>query len=216
MVRMIYELAREFVITDRVTLEVSWKPRTKIGKLVKEGKITSIDDIFRYWHYIPEPEIVDWFLQDLKGMVLESTITHRMTDSGRRYAYRVTVAVGNENGYIGVASARHADRRMAILKAIMRAKKNLIPVIRGCGSWECRCGQPHSIPMKTYGKCGAVRVVIIPGPRGLGLVAGDIAKHVLRLAGIRDAWTQTFGPTKTNMNFAKATYDALARLWYLL
>jgi len=29
---------------------------------------------------------------------------------------------------------------------------------------------------KVEGKCGGVRVVIVPGPRGLGLVASEVSK----------------------------------------
>ena len=46
----------------------------------------------------------------------------------------------------------------------------------------------------------------------MGLVAGDVAKAVLRLAGIKDVWTKTFGDTRTTYNFAMATFDALNKL----
>jgi small subunit ribosomal protein S5 len=48
-----------------------------------------------------------------------------------------------------------------------------------------------------------------PAPRGLGLAAGGTAKKVLKLAGIKDVWTRVTGETRTTINFAKATYDAL-------
>ncbi|MEM4810023.1 MAG: 30S ribosomal protein S5, partial [Desulfurococcaceae archaeon] len=84
-----------------------------------------------------------------------------------------------------------------------------IPIRRGCGSWECRCSEPHSVPYMVSGKSGSVKIVIKPAPKGTGLVAGDIAKTVLRLAGIKDAWTQSFGETRTTLNFAKAVVNAL-------
>ena len=94
-------------------------------------------------------------------------------------------------------------------KAIRDAKLNIVPVRRGCGSWECRCGEPHSVPFTVVGKSGSVRVIIKPAPKGTGLVAGEVAKVVLRLAGIRDVWMDTFGETRTTVNFAKATVNAL-------
>ncbi|MEM4298395.1 MAG: 30S ribosomal protein S5, partial [Nitrososphaerota archaeon] len=78
-----------------------------------------------------------------------------------------------------------------------------------CGSWECRCGRPHSLPFKAFGKAGSVRIVIIPGPRGLGLVSGETVKTLLALAGVKDAWTRTYGSTSTITSIAYAVYDAL-------
>nr|BAB13704.1 ribosomal protein PfS5 [Pyrococcus furiosus] len=77
------------------------------------------------------------------------------------------------------------------------------------GSWECRCRRPHSVPFAVEGKEGSVRVRLIPGPRGLGLVIGDVGKKILRLAGVQDVWSQTFGETRTTVNFAKAVFNAL-------
>ncbi|MGB9831584.1 MAG: 30S ribosomal protein S5, partial [Fervidicoccus fontis] len=94
-------------------------------------------------------------------------------------------------------------------KAITNAKLNIVPIRRGCGSWECMCGSPHSVPFITRGKSGSVEIVLYPAPKGTGLVAGDIAKIVLRLAGIKDVWSKSFGETRSTYNFAKATYNAL-------
>ncbi|HDM05924.1 MAG TPA: 30S ribosomal protein S5, partial [Candidatus Aenigmarchaeota archaeon] len=88
----------------------------------------------------------------------------------------------------------------------------LIKVPRGCGSWECGCGEPHSIPFKTQGKSGSVRVVLMPAPKGVGLVADDESKKILRLAGIKDVWVKTFGNTGMRINLARAVYDALRNL----
>jgi len=82
-------------------------------------------------------------------------------------------------------------------------------VNRGCGSWECGCGQAHTVPYQVIGESGSVRVVLIPAPRGLGIAAGDTSKKVMDMAGIKDVWTRTAGSTRTTINFAKATYNAL-------
>ena len=59
------------------------------------------------------------------------------------------------------------------------------PVKLGCGSWECRCDQKHSVPFKVRGKGGSVTIEILPAPRGLGLVAGGKIRNLLRLAGYK-------------------------------
>jgi small subunit ribosomal protein S5 len=123
------------------------------------------------------------------------------------------VALGNSDGYVGIGSAKVKQMRNAIDKAIVNAKLNLIPVRRGCGSWECRCNQLHSVPFKVVGRAGSVEVMLIPAPRGTGLVVGDAGKIVLRLAGIKDVWTRVRGETRTTANFAKATYEALKQTY---
>lgn len=193
---------------DKAALE-KWVPRTRVGKLVLEGKITSLKEIFDRNLPLLEPEIVDYLLPNLKYERVDAGLVQKMTDAGRRTRFRVIVVVGNEDGFVGVGLGKAKQYVEALNKAIRDAKLNIVPVRRGCGSWECRCGEPHSVPFTVEGKSGSVRVIIKPAPKGTGLVAGEVAKVVLRLAGIKDAWTDTFGETRTTVNFAKATVNAL-------
>jgi small subunit ribosomal protein S5 len=194
--------------TPKANLE-EWVPRTRIGKMVKEGKITSIDEIFAMNIPILEPEIVDYLLPDLKHEIIDVGIVQKQTDAGELSRFRVVVIVGNENGYVGIGKGKAKQLRFAIEKAIINAKLNIAPVRRGCGSWECMCGTPHSVPFTVSGKSGSVRITLYPAPKGTGLVAGDVAKVVLRMAGIKDVWSKTLGETRTTYNFARATYNAL-------
>jgi len=186
-----------------------WVPRTKLGRLVQSGQILSLDDVFTQGLRVMEPEIVDVLLPDLKQEVLGIGFVQKQTDAGEKSRFRAVVAVGNNNGYLGVGDGKAKQVRTAIDKATLQAKLKIIPVRRGCGSWECGCGQSHSLPFRVTGKCGSVRVEIIPGPRGLGLVGGEIVKSVLTLAGVRDCWTRTYGSTSTLASAALAVYEAL-------
>ena len=190
-----------------------WQPKTKLGILVKEGQITDIHEIFRRGYQIKEPEIVDVLLPEVNARenqeVLDIALTVRMTDSGRRVRFRVLAAVGNRDGYVGLGIGHGREVGTAIRKAINYAKMNIIEIKRGCGSWECRCRRPHSIPFAVEGKSGSVKVKLMPGPRGLGLVIGDVGKKILSLAGVKDVWSQTLGETRTTVNFAKAVFGAL-------
>jgi len=168
-----------------------------------------MDDVFTQGLRVMEPEIIDVLLPDLKQEVLGIGFVQKQTDAGEKSRFRAVVAVGNNNGYLGVGDGKAKQVRTAIDKATLQAKLKIIPVRRGCGSWECRCGQSHSLPFSVRGKCGSVRVEIIPGPRGLGLVGGEISKSVLMLAGVRDCWTRTYGSTSTLASTALAVYDAL-------
>lgn len=188
-----------------------WIPLTDLGRGVAAGEITSIDEVLKSGTPIKESQIIDIFLPDLEDEVLDINMVQRMTDSGRRVKFRSVVVVGNRNGYVGFGQAKDAQVGNAIQKAIRDAKLNIIKIERGCGSWECGCNQEHSIPVEVTGKAGSVRITLKPAPQGIGLVTGDIGKKVLELAGIKDVWVFTRGQTRTTINFAKATFDALKK-----
>jgi len=191
-----------------------WEPRTRIGKKVLEGEIESIDQLLFNGVKIKEPEIVVKLVPNLKYATLKLRRVIRMSGTGRKPSFGALVVVGNEDGYVGVGYAKSAeDRLKAIEKALNKALLNVSKVIRGCGSWECRCGTPHSIPVKTIGKRGSVRVVLKPAPKGSGRVIGDYGKVVIKYAGIRDVWCNTFGQTKTTINFIFAIKDALDNIY---
>merc|ERR1712054_758512 len=99
----------------------------------------------------------------------------------------------------------------AIRGGIIAAKLSLIPVRRGY--WGGRIGQPHTVPMKVHGKCGSVRVRLIPAPRGTGVVGSPVCKKMLQFAGVADCFSCSCGHTRSKGNFAKATFEAL-RLTY--
>lgn len=191
-----------------------WEPRTELGRLVKEGKIRTIDEVFANNHIIKEPEIVDVLLPGVRQELLNVNLVQRQTHAGERNQFQAVVAVGNEDGYVGVGIGKARQVRQAIEKATREAKLNLVPVRRGCGSWKCSCDEPHSVPLVVRGKSGTVEVTLIPAPKGVGLVAGDVAKAVLRLAGVKDVWTRTRGETRTTLNFALAVYNALRNTYY--
>ncbi|WP_256297189.1 30S ribosomal protein S5 [Haloarchaeobius salinus] len=186
-----------------------WEPVTRLGKKVQEGEIDSMEAALNSGLPLKEPEVTDQLLPGLEDEVLDINMVQRMTDSGRRVKFRCVVAIGNRDGYVGYAEGRDDQVGAAIQKAIGIAKLNIIDVPRGSGSWEDRSTKPHSLTHRTTGKAGSVEVELIPAPLGLGLAASDTVRKVLELAGIEDAWTKSYGNTRTTVNFAKATFNAL-------
>jgi hypothetical protein len=51
--------------------EKEWQPVTKLGRLVKEGKIKSMEEIYLHSLPIKEYQIVDFFLPKLKDEVMK-------------------------------------------------------------------------------------------------------------------------------------------------
>jgi len=193
-----------------------WVPKTRLGKMIQEGRITSLEEIFMEGLKIREPEIVDALLPDLQEEVINVNLVQKQTDAGEKSRFKAIVAVGNRDGYIGLGAGKASQVRNAIEKAAANARLNITLVRRGCGSWECGCGKSHSLPFQVTGKCGGVRIIMVPGPRGLGLVAGEVAKVIMGLAGVKDCWTRSFGATRTIPSFAYAVFDSLRKTYSLV
>lgn len=206
--------------------EQEWDPKTKLGKQVAAGEIT-LEEIFKQGKKIKEPEIVDKLLPGLQNEVIfvggspgkgggirrtPTRRTVRMHRSGRRYRISAVAVVGNENGYLGVGKSQSSEHRTAVDKAIQNAKLSIIPIRRGCGSWECACGENHSIPIEITGKAGSIRVRLIPAPKGIGLAIHDEAKKIARLSGIKDVWSKSYGETRSRLNYTLALYDAFRKM----
>ena len=189
-----------------------WEPKTNVGKMVKDGAITDIDEIFEKGLSIMELDIVDALLPDFEEEVMDVNLVQRMHKSGRKVNFRVIVAVGNKDGYVGFGQGKSREVGPAIRKAVDNAKYNFIKVRRGCGDWGCVCGRQHTVPFKVTGKASSVNVTLMPAPAGVGLAIGDVGKTIMSLAGIEDVWSQTSGQTQTTINFANAVFDALKQV----
>jgi small subunit ribosomal protein S5 len=193
-----------------------WIPRTSLGRMVLEGRITSLSEVFAEGYRIQETGIVDTLLPNLQQDVLDINLVQKQTDAGEKSRFKALVVVGNYEGFFGLGVGKDKQVRAAIQKAVIDAKLNVVPVKRGCGSWECGCGDPHTIPFQVSGRCGSVKIQLFPAPRGLGVVAGETAKKIISFVGIKDCWTRSFGSTRTVPSFAYATYDALKNTYRMI
>lgn len=204
-----------------------WIPKTELGKKVKNGEITSIEQALNSGHKIVESEIVDSLIPDLKVEMLnvgqskgkfgggKKSIwkqTQKKTNEGNKPQFASVVVVGNENGYVGIGYGKAKETLPAREKATRQAKLNLISIRRACGSWACGCDTPHSTPYKVRGKSGSVVVEIMPAPRGTKLCINKECQKILQIAGIKDAYSKTEGKTKTALNLIFACFKALKQL----
>merc|ERR1711934_481952 len=184
-----------------------WVPVTKLGRLVKERYITDLEHIYRYALPIKESQIIDYFLPTLKDEVVKIMPVQKQTTAGQRTRFKAFVVVGDNDGHVGLGVKAAKEVATAIRGAIIAAKMNVIPVARG--HWGNKIGAPHTIPCKVHGKCGSIRIRLIPAPRGTSLVAGKIPKKVLGYAGVEDCFTSSRGATSTGGNFVKAVFNAI-------
>ncbi|MDO8481251.1 MAG: 30S ribosomal protein S5 [Nanoarchaeota archaeon] len=205
----------------------AWQPKTELGRKVKAGEITDIDYILDNGFKILEPEIVDKLIPGMESELLligqskgkfgggQRRVfkqTQKKTAEGNRPQFATICVIGNKNGYVGIGNGKSRETVPAREKAIRNAKVNLFKIRRGAGSWEDSSSEPHSIPYLVEGRCGSVRVKLMPAPRGTGLVAHKEVQKILRLAGINNVWSKTFGHLTTTTNLVKATEKALKNL----
>ena len=190
-----------------------WEPKTILGKKVASGEITSMEEIYEKGYRILESGIVKKLLPDLKTEVIDVGLIQKMTPNGQSTRFKALVAAGNQNGWLGIGLGKSKQMRIAIEKANNAAFLNVVPVKLGCGSWECRCNFCHSVPFTVKGKAGSVTIEILPAPKGLGLVAGGKIRNLLKLAGVKHAWTRTTGSTATMSSTSKALLECLRQTW---
>ena len=204
-----------------------WVPRTEAGRLIKEGKITDIDSFFEQGHRILEPEAADALLPNLAEDLLligqakgkfgggQRRIfrqTQKKTKEGNKIHFTTYALVGNRDGYVGIGKGKSKETVPSRDKAKYNARLEIIRIRRGCGSWQCECKEPHSIPFMVEGRCGSSRIRLMPAPKGKGLCIEKECAKILAFAGIKDIWSKTFGQTKTKVNLISALIDALRKL----
>ena len=202
----------------------SWIPKTELGRKIKAGSHElDFDKILASGKKYIEPQIADKLLK-LKYDLLAIGQAKGKFGGGKRRAWRQTqkktmegnvvtfssmAVVGDGKGHVGIGFGKSKETLPAREKAIRNAKLSIIKVARGFETKEAPGNEPHTVPFAVEGKCGSVRIKLLPAPRGTGLVIGDEGKKILRLAGIEDVYAVSKGQTRTTFNVAKAIIDAL-------
>ena len=214
-------------LTPEAAILNAWNPKTELGRKVKKGEITDIEDIFDSGYDVLEAEIVDILVPNLEtdllligqskgkfggGQRRVFRQTQKKTKEGNKPKFAAFAVVGNRDGLVGVGYGKAKETVPAREKAFRNAKLNLIKIRRGCGSWESMNPGPNSVPFKVKGKCGSVIVELLPAPVGKGLIVEQECQKILALAGIKDVLSKTKGQTTSKVNLVKACMKALEQL----
>jgi small subunit ribosomal protein S5 len=130
--------------------------------------------------------------------VIQISRVTKVCKGGKKLAFRAVIAVGNENGKVGVGVGKADDVVNAISKAIVDAKRNLIDVF---------LTKTKTIPHNVTGNFGACSVLVKPASQGTGVIAGSSIRILLELAGVKNIVAKQLG-SKNLLNNARATISA--------
>lgn len=141
------------------------------------------------------------FSDEFTEKVLVVNRVAKKIKGGDKIGFAALVAVGNRNGKIGLGYGKAQDLRSAIAKAHSKAKREIFTVILKDGT----------LPRRILVKDGAVEILLMPAPRGTGLISGGVVRSILELAGVKDVSTKIIGTRNPTIN-AQAMIKALEKL----
>jgi small subunit ribosomal protein S5 len=141
-----------------------------------------------------EPRLVDRLIQISR--------VSKVTKGGKKISFRVIVAVGDENGKVGIGVAKADDVVNAFKKAKIDGQKNLMkfPMTKSL-----------SIPHQVIGNFGACQILMRPSIEGSGVIAGGASRIVLEVAGVKNVIAKQLGSNNL-LNNARASICALENL----
>ncbi len=139
--------------------------------------------------------------QQYDERVIDIARVAKVVKGGRRFSFRVTMVVGDNNGNVGLGTGKAGAVPDAMRKATDRAYKNMRKIsLLGT-----------TIAHEVTGTQSGAKVLLKPASAGTGVIAAGGVRAVCEVAGIKDILTKSLG-SNNMLNIVQATFDALAQL----
>ena len=130
-------------------------------------------------------------------MIAVNRVT-KVVKGGRILGFAALTVVGDGDGRIGIGKGKSKEVPAAVQKAMEEARRNLVKVSLKNGTIHHRVEGHH----------GAANVLMMPAPKGTGIIAGGPMRAVFEVMGITDIVAKSHGSSNP-YNMVRATLDAL-------
>ena len=139
--------------------------------------------------------------EELDERVINIARVAKVIQGGRRFAFRVTVVVGDNRGHVGIGVGKSRAVPDAIRQGTERARRAMKKVnLAGT-----------TIPHAVESKFGGALIFLKPAAPGTGVIAAGGVRAVLEAAGVHDILTKSKGSSNP-LNVVRATLQGLAML----
>lgn len=139
--------------------------------------------------------------EPLQDRVVHIARVAKVVKGGRRFSFSALVVVGDGKDKVGFGLGKAGEVPDAIKKASDQARKSMMTVAKTNGT----------IPFDVIGRFGSCRVLMYPGKKGNGIIAGGPVRIIVEMAGVTDIVCKVHG-TKNPQNVVKAVMDGLTKL----
>ena len=138
---------------------------------------------------------------EFEERIIEIRRVTKVVAGGKNLSFRVVAIVGNREGKVGMGIGSAREVPIAIRKAVLEAKKNVVEVsVRN-----------ETIPHETLGRQDSAKIMLKPAGPGTGIIANSPVRAVVELAGVKNILTKSLGSCNT-LNMARAALNGLMSL----
>jgi small subunit ribosomal protein S5 len=136
----------------------------------------------------------------LKEKMIAVNRVTKVVKGGRILGFAALTVVGDGDGRVGMGKGKSKEVPAAVQKAMEEARRNMHKVSLKNGTIH------HTV----HGRHGAANVMMIPAPKGTGIIAGGPMRAIFEVMGVTNVVAKSHGSTNP-YNMVRATLNAFSR-----